>query len=250
MWVYLTNRDCLSPVQQMVSRLQHCDEVDEIVIVDCGSTYPDLLDWYAMAPAKIIRCENLGPQGAWQVMQDSEEFYAVSDADLDLTNVPNDFLTKLRNGLIDHPRYIKAGLSLAIDDLPLNSPFREEVIRHESQFWTERLDADWYAAAIDTTFAVYRERAWQWYSPSLRAVPPYTARHLPWYLCEGQCLRNGRGILGIASAKHIGHHGSVACFLKRLKLHKLNRTNPQIWRQIIIHWLNCQLCRRSFRTNP
>jgi len=168
----------------MVSRLQQCDEVDEIVIVDCGSTYPDLLDWYAMAPAKIVRCENLGSQGAWQVMQDSQDFYAVSDADLDLTNVPNDFLTKLRNGLIDHPRYIKAGLSLAIDDLPLDSPFREEVIGHESQFWTERLDVDWYEAAIDTTFAVYRERAWQWYSPSLRAAPPYTARHLPWYLCE------------------------------------------------------------------
>lgn len=184
MWVYLTNRDCLSPVKGMVERLRLCDEVDEIVIVDCGSTYPDLLDWYASRPATVLRCHNIGPYAPWQVMQDSGEYYAVSDADLDISSVPTDFLTRLRLGLQEHPENIKAGLSLAIDDLPHDFPFRDPVIHHESQFWTQPLDAHWYSAAVDTTFAVYKQRAWQACVPALRAAPPYVARHLPWYLSE------------------------------------------------------------------
>lgn len=184
MWVYLTNRDCLTPVQGMVQHLQRCDELDEIVIVDCGSTYPDLLDWYSTCPATVIRCENLGPYAPWQVMKDSGKYYAVSDADLDISSIPTDFLTHLRLGLEEHPENIKAGLSLAIDDLPADFPFRDAVVQHESQFWTQSVDARWYSAAIDTTFAVYKERAWQWYAPSLRSAAPYTAKHLPWYLSE------------------------------------------------------------------
>lgn len=184
MWIYLTNRDCLTPVQGMVAHLRKCEEVDEIVIVDCGSTYPQLLEWYRSCPATVIHCENLGPYAPWQVMKDAGNYYAVSDADLDISGVPTDFLTKLRLGLEVRPENIKAGLSLAIDDLPMDFPFREDVIRHESQFWTQGLDADWYSAAIDTTFAVYRERSWQGYFPSLRSAPPYVARHLPWYLSE------------------------------------------------------------------
>lgn len=184
MWIYLTNRDCLTPVRGMVKHLQICEEVDEIVIVDCGSTNPELLDWYESCPAKVIRCENLGPYAPWHVMRDSEEYYVVSDADLDISKIPIDFLTKLRLGMEDHPGIIKAGLSLAIDDLPMDFPFRDDVIRHESQFWTQQIDPHWYSAAIDTTFAVYRERSWQGYAPSLRSAPPYMARHIPWYLSE------------------------------------------------------------------
>lgn len=182
MWVYLTNRDCLTPVQGMVSHLQKCDGVDEIVIVDCGSTYPDLLDWYATTDARVIRCENLGSQAAWQVMQDNEEYYAVSDADLDISEIPTDFVLHLREGLLRYPRSIKSGLSLAIDDLPPESPLRDDVIKHESQFWKSPLDNQWYSAAIDTTFAVYKRRSWQGIHRAIRSSPPYTARHLPWYL--------------------------------------------------------------------
>ncbi len=117
-------------------------------------------------------------------MQDTGKYYAVSDADLDISNVPTNFITKLRLGLEEHPENIKAGLSLAIDDLPLDFPFRDAVIKHESQFWTQPVDTSWYSAAIDTTFAVYQQRTWSGYSPSLRSTPPYIAKHLPWYLSE------------------------------------------------------------------
>jgi hypothetical protein len=180
--VYLTNRDCLTPVQGMVSHLQQCDEVDDIIIVDCGSTYPPLLDWYSSIEQRVIRCENLGPYAAWQVMSERSELYAVSDSDLDISTVPRDFLTRLRHGLIRYPQCVKAGLSLAIQDIPEHFPFRDEVISHESQFWNSMIDDEFYSAAIDTTFALYRTKSFPGVDNSIRLAPPYIARHLPWYL--------------------------------------------------------------------
>lgn len=184
---YLTNRDCLNPVRGMVEHLQHCNDVGEITIVDCGSTYTPLLEWYQRCGVTVRRCPNLGPQAPWSGRQHVSEFYFVSDGDLDISAVPLDFLCRLRDGLQEHSSVIKAGLSLRIDDLPPELPLTAKALRIETPYWANRLDQNWYDAPIDTTAAMYRDsQGWGGYGPALRAAPPYTARHLAWYLRPGQ----------------------------------------------------------------
>lgn len=179
---WLTNRDALA-VRPMVEHLITCDDVGPITIVDCDSTYQPLLNWYDNeCPVQVIRAENLGNQAPWRFLDTSTD-YLVSDADLDLATVPRDFATKLRRALDRFPGLVKAGLSLVIDDLPEESPIRDRVVAHESQFWTKPLDGEHYDAAVDTTLAMYRAgTGWGGYSPAVRLAPPYAARHVPWYL--------------------------------------------------------------------
>lgn len=202
---YITNRDLLDSPRAMVSHLQQCQEVGEIFIVDCASTYGPLLEWYQDCPATVIRSENLGPRAPWAHRQHISDYYFVTDGDLDLSGVPTDFLVRLREGLIAHPERIKAGLSLRIDDLPPELPLTAGVIDMEQYYWTHQVGDDWYDAPIDTTAALYRdEHEWGGYGPALRAKPPYTAKHIAWYLRPGHIPAdwryyldhlNGAGIL-------------------------------------------------------
>jgi len=184
--VYLTNRDLLTPLAGMVEYLSRCDQAGPIIIVDCGSTYPPLLDWYRQHAGDVeIRLEtNRGSRAAFEVDGPRGEFYFVSDADLDLAGVPLDCLIRLRDGLQEFGERFtleKVALSLRIDDLPAEAPFTREVLAEQSRQWQTRI-GNWYLADTDTTAAVYRGGSgWRGYR-SFRLGPPYVARHLPWYL--------------------------------------------------------------------
>lgn len=181
---YLTNRDLLTPVRSMVERLLQFHRIGQVTIFDCGSTYPPLLDWYERCPCKVVRAENLGNHGVWSIIDRHASNYFVSDADLDLSGVPDDFLNVLESGLAEFPEVIKAGLSLATDDLP-DTPIARKAAAVESRYWEDMRSQHWYAANIDTTAAIYRKGCgWRGYSPSIRRAPPYTARHLAWYLTD------------------------------------------------------------------
>lgn len=201
---YLTNRDCLNPIRGMVEHLKRCDDVGQITIVDCASTYQPLLDWYAdLDDVTVIRTTNLGPRAPWSHRHDDAPFYFVSDGDLDISEVPHDFLCRLRQGLIDHPQAIKAGLSLRLDDLPNDLPLTRGVREMESQYWQTRI-GDWYDAPIDTTAALYRgHQGWGGYGPAIRSAPPYMARHLAWYLRPGEIPPDWQHYLDHLSAEGI-----------------------------------------------
>lgn len=184
---YLTNRDLLSPVRGMVDHLLGCDGVGLVTILDCGSTYAPLLEWYALecpCEVRVVRLPNLGCRALW----DSGEVprgqaYFASDADLDLRGVPKDFLGVLQTGLSFFPDAVKCGLSLRLHDIPLDAYLRNAAIAHEFPYWTQPRAEGWFAANIDTTAAMYRAGSgWGGYGPALRSAPPYSARHLPWYL--------------------------------------------------------------------
>jgi hypothetical protein len=113
-----------------------------------------------------------------------DQYYAVTDPDLDLSGVPRDYLDVLMRGLTGNSEVIKAGLSLRIDDLPTNA-FTAQILVKEEKYWQADRDLNgFYVAGIDTTFAIYdRERLLnQKFYWSLRSPEPYVARHLPWYL--------------------------------------------------------------------
>lgn len=101
--VVLNNRNLLTWPKAMVNKIQEFRSLAEILIIDNGSTYEPLLDWYVQLPHRVIRIENLGHVAPWVEEINNEiktDFYVVSDPDLDISSVPNDCLEHLAMCLI------------------------------------------------------------------------------------------------------------------------------------------------------
>ena len=183
--VFLISFNRFTCLARMVEQLRNFPGIRP-VIVDNASSYPPLLDYLARVDVDVIRLpEHLGKHAPWlSGLVPHDGWYAATDPDLDLSGCPTDLFVVMREVLEAHPWAIKAGTSLAIDDLPA-SAWRDDVITWENQFWQDRVDDRCFNAPIDTTLAVYRPgRAFDpanWLGPAIRLDRPYTARHLPWY---------------------------------------------------------------------
>lgn len=189
--LFIVNFNRLAYVQQMLTTVTTNRRLRPIIL-DNASSYPPLLEWYnaVQDSVEIIRLEdNKGPRSFWfyRLHKEQDGFYAVTDPDLDLSKTPPDFVDVLIDGLHRYPEIIKCGLSLEINDLP-DTTIAKKAKRHESRFWIRRRDERFWDAKIATTFAVYRgpSRPHNNYGPALRSDRPYTARHLPWYIVDGQ----------------------------------------------------------------
>lgn len=185
MRVFVNNRDLLLWPRAIIERI--LAEGHEPIVVDNGSTYPALLDWYAAKPCEVVLLgRNFGFQAPWGSNAIARcaagELYAETDPDLDLSPAPRGFLDRLVLGIERYPEVTKCGLSLALDDLP-DTPMGRQARGDQRWCWCTRRDAEFYEAHTDTTFAVYRHGVeWRdWYT-SVRTAPPFSARHLPWYL--------------------------------------------------------------------
>jgi hypothetical protein len=163
----------------------------EPIFVDNNSDYPPLLQYYYNCPYQIFRMkENFGHRVIWEspiFEKYLNERYIVTDSDLDLTGVPEDFLLRLQFGLNVHPEYDKCALSLEINDLP-DYPEGRFIAFHEAKYWSNPIDAHFYKADTDTTFALYREGVRTYSHSAIRAMRPYTARHVPWYYKDFESL--------------------------------------------------------------
>lgn len=165
------------------------------IIVDNHSDYGPLLDWYKTDPCRVIgMSKNYGHTVVWNKEEDVlsllgiEGRYIVTDPDLDLTGIPGDFLEVLERGLDMYSHVDKCGFSLEIRDLP-NSPEGNLIGRQvEPRYWRKLLPGGYWNAAIDTTFALYREGIVNHTHIGIRADRPYTARHLPWYYTDLKLL--------------------------------------------------------------
>lgn len=157
----------------------------EPVIVDNASTYPPLQQWLNECPFPVHHVSNTGSRSPWKYNIVTGEQYIVTDHDLDISDVPLDMVSKMQEVLEESTTSVKVGLSLKIDDLPDN-PYANAAKEHEEIFWITKA-GDHYSAPIDTTLALYsakrlaKSKAPQFYN-AIRLAPPYTARHLPWYL--------------------------------------------------------------------
>lgn len=184
--------------------------LDDIRVIDNGSTYPPMRDCLASVPQSVqvtLLGANLGP---WHVFQDEQlyqslpQYFCVTDADLEFSPVlPVTFITVLI-GLTERHRIGKAGFALDISerdclrdgDVVFGNHERRKIWEWEAPFWkeiVETLDSGdpVYAAPVDTTFAVYNKAYFHrnhWGSDhehnnlsALRVGGKYTARHLPWY---------------------------------------------------------------------
>ena len=152
----------------------------EPIFIDNNSDYIPLLEYYAdRCPYKVLRMDqNYGHMVVWsQNVLDKLEItgnYIVSDPDLDLSGIPDDFLNILEGGLIKYPKFDKCGFSLEINDVTNKS-----IIEFENNYWIHPLDSMYFNAPIDTTFALYKSKYYSF--NAIRTNRPYTARHIPWY---------------------------------------------------------------------
>ncbi len=187
--VVINNRDLVSWPRAMVAAIESFEQLAEIVIVDNGSTYEPLLDWYATIPHTVVRLDNRGHTAPWTDEVKAKvktRFYVVTDPDLGLHDTPKDCLVHLQRLLAKYPQAGKIGLGLHIDEVPPASPYYQHVNRLERAYWQlPVLEGGVRPAPVDTTFALYDKRLLHRYVVGGgRTDHPYTARHLPWYVVQ------------------------------------------------------------------
>jgi hypothetical protein len=155
----------------------------EPIFIDNNSTYPPLFEYYKHCPYCVVMSNmNCGHLVVWEqgILKKLgiEGNYIVTDPDLDLTNIPDNFLEVLEEGLRRYPEFDKCGFSLEINDLP-DIDSAKIVLGVENNYWRNPLDKEYFAASIDTTFALYKVNFFS--MNAIRTNRPYTARHVTWY---------------------------------------------------------------------
>ncbi len=118
--IIINNRNIFGWCRDMVEYLKRIPDT-RVIVLDNQSSYKPLLAYYDTHPCEIVRLpSNMGKLAPWKsglVDKLGGEYYVVTDPDLDLSGVPLDVLDVLRAGMEKY-EVCKAGLSLAIDDLP------------------------------------------------------------------------------------------------------------------------------------
>lgn len=183
--IFITNFNRLSTTERLVDQLLVLG-YDIIFVLDMGSTYKPLLEYYnTNHHIRTVYLENAGQQALWKTGLISHYIHhpwiAITDSDIELNeNTPKNFVEELINVAKDF-RVDKAGLALKIDDLPNN--FLTSIIKPiEQQYWEKRLhhEKEIYDAALDTTFSVIRPNR-QFQYNAVRVAGDFTCKHIPWY---------------------------------------------------------------------
>jgi hypothetical protein len=184
--VFINCRDRLTPLLALLDYLERAG-CEQIYLLDNGSTYPPLLEYYEQSPHTVIRFgENRHRKSLWRDGLLDELGvrgpYVFSDPDtVPIEECPLDAIDYFAEVLDRYPGYKKVGFGLRIDDLPDHFRLKAEVIAWESRFWQRLIAPRLYEAPIDTTFALYRDPE---HAPraAIRTGYPYLVRHTTWYL--------------------------------------------------------------------
>ena len=187
--VIINNRDLLEWPRKMCSDIERMEGLHEIIIIDNGSSNLELMQWYKDTKHKVIFLENVGHTAPWDcglINRIDTDYYVVTDPDLDLSNAPIDTLMHLAEILEKNPTLGKVGLTLETSDIPENSPYFNHVNTFEKTISkSEEIDNLFIKAPVDTTFAIYDRRYLNKYEIcGVRTLPPYAAKHIPWYIVE------------------------------------------------------------------
>jgi hypothetical protein len=186
--IVINNYNRLACLCRLVDRLKG-DGYLNIYIIDNNSSYGPLLSYYQKNDLKVFYLnQNVGYLALWKTdlyKYFIDDYYVYTDPDIIPDDgCPSNYLEVFKKFLDDWPVLDKVGFGLRIDDLPSHCRLKEEVIKHESNFWASRLADNLFDAPIDTTFALYRPGASgeAAVTTSGRTGFPYVAQHRPWYV--------------------------------------------------------------------
>lgn len=184
--IIINSKNRLSCVKQLITRLELAN-LSNIIIMDTGTTYEPLLEYYNTLPYQIIKLGGGNHLALWDLqvinkldLLESPIVYTDSDV-IPTEYCPNDFLQYMWDLLQKYPDIPKVGFGLKIDDLPDHYLDKESVVGWESQFWKDEIEPHNYRAPIDTTFALYRKGSTRGWAQAIRTGEPYVAHHTTWY---------------------------------------------------------------------
>lgn len=166
-----------------------------VYIVDNGSNYEALLNWYNANPDNVIiaRYPNntFIPNLTDFLRTHPFPYYVISDPDImPHPNTPPNFI-EIWKEAIDKGGYHHAGFDLLASEIPSWNAKQGWIQGDEAALHgnvaMQHNGFNGYKAPIDTTFALYKSANGGWYSPmnghdwgnSLRL---FNAYHLPWHL--------------------------------------------------------------------
>jgi hypothetical protein len=206
-------RDRLNYTLECMQGLVSTPGIDEVHLIDHGSTYGPMIDWLGkLGGANWHRRDgsmfdgrvhvhwrgNAHPRdlfappggvhpGLADIIEPGERF-VLTDCDIEPPADPG-WLEHLGALLDANPDAVKAGCGLITDDLPDHFEHADRVRMWEANyqgFNTLRRDKTsglaWYDASVDTTLALYRELGPFALDPSVRSADArFMARHLTWY---------------------------------------------------------------------
>lgn len=182
---YIINYNRLSTLKGMIEYLSKENRI-QIIVVDNKSTYQPLLDYYKSSEfidkAQLLQMDkNYGYKVCWtKKLIPKNEKYIITDSDLRLDKIPNNWLDVMLLALDRNSQYLKIGFSLDIFNIPNSNPLKNNIISWEMKFWFNDIGIG-FDAPIDTTFALYREKCLSHIlGPAIRLHKPYMAIHLPW----------------------------------------------------------------------
>jgi hypothetical protein len=179
--VIINNRNLFTWVVEMVNKIKTYEGVGEIIIIDNGSDYPPLLEWYQTNPCTIHRTDNIGHTAPWQILGDviTNSDYVITDADMGLLDTPTDTLLYLKDNM-DSLGLDKIGLGLNWGIIKEDSLYYNHIQSYEKNRWNSAHTNNIYTdIAIDTTFALYKKGT-PYFVGGASTTYPYVARHYPW----------------------------------------------------------------------
>lgn len=176
---------------------------NKIYIVDNGSTYKPLIDFYdTLLSDESIVVYKTGQNNFIPNLQNflkthigtGYDYYVISDPDImPHPNTPPNFLEVFKTA-IDNHKYHRAGFNLITSDLPPYLNEREMIIGNEAELLKDREALTYgghmgYKAPIDTTFCLYKTENGGWKAPMDGAdwgncLRLFSAFHLMWYVDE------------------------------------------------------------------
>jgi len=183
--IVINNRDRFTTTKNLVEKLLLSDTNEKIIILDNGSTYTPLLNWYDFVSSKIeVRYyENEGHLALWAtgLYKELGEYFVYTDSDIELdTNLPQDWKERMLGYCQKYET--KVAMALRIDDLPNHYKYKNQVIRNEGRWWLKQIEPDIYEADTDTTFFMMRNTGDNQYKSLRIAKSGFMCRHHPWYL--------------------------------------------------------------------
>jgi len=135
--IIINNRNRLTTTKKMVEHLLKLNSNQEIIIIDNGSTYEPLLEWYNEVNNRVdVKMnKNNGHLALWStgLYKEVGDYFIYTDSDIELNeDTPVDFQQIMFN-VMQEFKFKKVALAFRIDDIPDYYKYKTQVIQNESR---------------------------------------------------------------------------------------------------------------------
>jgi hypothetical protein len=189
----IVNRDRTTDLKELLNWVYNVNTVPvKVIIIDNNSSYRPLIEYYNQIREKYKNLQIVQIQfnGGVRVIEQFQllgglQHYIYTETDVvPDENCPPDLILKLIELSNKYPRVHKIGLSLRIDDIPNEFPFKDDILRIETINRSIKTpDGDAYIAEVNSTFALYKKgfSDFKVRIRNIRTLEPLCARHRFYY---------------------------------------------------------------------